>query len=326
MDKPLNPPIKSRVKIIFAGTPEFSVPYLEGLLADPDFLIAGVITQSDKPSGRNHELFPSPIKLSAQKNDLQIWQPEKLRKDENIFADLESVKADLLIVVAYGQIIPQNILDLFPKGAINVHPSLLPKYRGASPIQSAILSGERETGISIMLMDAKMDHGPILAQDVMQLTGEETNASLHFKLAKTGVRLLIETTKRFVEGRIEPQAQNDDEATFCATITKDDAKINWNQSAQSIKQKIYAFYPWPATWTTLDGQRVKIFPPIAIINSSKINEEDSIGKLEIIDGELNVKCGQGELILRKIQLEGKKEIPADDFIRGHKEIAGKKFI
>lgn len=315
-----------KLKIIFAGTPEFAVPYLEGLLADPDFLVLGAITQADKPSGRNQELSAPPIKLSAEKNDLRIWQPEKLRQNENIVSELKKAEPDLLIVVAYGQIIPQDILDLFPKGAINVHPSLLPKYRGASPIQSAILNGEKETGISIMLMDTKMDHGPILAQEKFALTGEETNASLHLRLAESGVRLLIETIKCFVEGRIEPVPQNNDEATFCATIAKEDGRINWNKSAQEIKRKIYAFYPWPATCTTLDGQRMKIFPPVVLNNSDINHGEESIGKLQIIDGELSVKCGYGELVLKKIQLEGKKEIPVEDFIRGHNNIEKKKFI
>lgn len=314
--------MNKNIKVIFAGTPDFSVPYLEGLLSDPDFLVLGVITQSDKPSGRKQELSSSPVKILAAKNNLKIWQPEKLRKDESIEAELKAVQADILVVVAYGQIIPQVILDLFPKGSINVHPSLLPKYRGASPIQSALLNGEKETGISIMLMDAKMDHGPILTQENSQLDGEETNESLHKRLAETGVPLLIKTIKEYLAGNIKPVVQNDDEATFCTTITKEDGRIDWSQPTQIIKQKIYAFYPWPATWTTLNDKRIKIFPPVAVLK----NESDQAGKLEITDSGLAVHCGENKLLLKKIQLEGKKEISTDDFARGHKEIRGKRFI
>ncbi|MFA6526755.1 MAG: methionyl-tRNA formyltransferase [Candidatus Buchananbacteria bacterium] len=309
------------IKAVFAGTPDFSVPYMEGLLSDPDFLVLGAITQSDKPSGRKQELSPSPVKILAAKNNLKIWQPEKLRKDKSIEEELKALQADMLVVVAYGQIIPQAILDLFPKGAINVHPSLLPKYRGASPIQSALLNGEKETGISIMLMDAKMDHGPILAQENFQLNGEETNSSLHEHLAKTGVQLLIKTIKEYLTGNIKPIVQNDDEATFCTTITKEDGRLDWSQPAQIIKQKIYAFFPWPATWTTLNDKRIKIFPPVAVLKT----ESDQIGKLEITDSGLAVHCGENKLLLKKIQLEGKKEISAQDFARGHKDIEGKRF-
>lgn len=313
-----------RAKIIFCGTPEFSVPYLEGLLADPDFFVSGIITQSDKPSGRDQAVSPSPIKLLAQKNNLPIWQPEKLRADESIVAELKKTGADMLIVVAYGQIIPKSILDMFPKGAINVHPSLLPKYRGASPIQSALLNGETETGISIMLMDEKMDHGPILCQERVALTGEETNESLHQQLAPLGVALLIGTIKKFLAGEIQPQAQNESEATFCAIITKEDGRLDWSKSAQEIKQKIHAFFPWPATWTTLNNQRLKIFPPVMIKKTG--GSRKNVGELEIMESDLAVNCGQDKLILNKIQLEGKKEISASDFIRGHKDIGGKILI
>lgn len=314
--------MNKQTKIIFAGTPEFAVRYLEGLINDPAFLIVGVITQPDKPSGRKQQLSPSPVKLSAQKSNLKIWQPDNLKTNVDFASEIKAARADLLIVVAYGQIIPPSILELFPKEAINVHPSLLPKYRGASPIQSALLSGETETGISIMLMDEKMDHGPILAQEKISLTGEETNESLHQQFAGIGVNLLIETIKEYLSNEIKPKAQNDAEATYCATITKDQARMNWQDSAKAIKQKIYAFYPWPATWTTLDGQRIKIFPPIKI----KKTDSGEPGKIEIVDDELIVNCGKDKIILNKIQLEGKNTITAKDFIRGHKNINGKKFI
>lgn len=309
----------NKIKIIFAGTPEFSVPYLAGLLADPDFSVLGVLTQPDRPSGRKQELSPAPIKVLAQKNNLKIWQPEKLKDDSKIIGELKKTGAALLIVVAYGQIIPQAVLDVFPKGCINIHPSLLPKYRGASPIQSAILNGEKETGISIMLMDAKMDHGPILAQEKAQLTGEETNESLHRQLADSGVKLLIETIKKFLSDEIKPIEQNHETATFCAPITKKDGKIDWQKPPEKIKQKIQAFYPWPGTWTTLDGKRLKIFPPVIIDK----DESQPAGQITVENEQLTVVCGKGKLIVSKIQLEGKTLITADNFIRGYANLSGK---
>lgn len=309
-------------KIIFAGTPEFAVTYLEGLINDPAFLIVGVITQPDKPSGRKQTLTASAIKLIAQSHKLPILQPQSQIDIAELLSDVKKLNADLLIVVAYGQIIPKSVLGLFPLGAINVHPSLLPKYRGASPIQSALLVGERETGISIMLMDDKMDHGAILAQEKIALSGEETNESLHNQLADSGVPLLIATVKKFLSGVIKPKPQDDSQATFCATITKEDGRIDWHDSAQAIKQKIYAFYPWPATWTTMDNLRIKIFPPGEII-TGPANEP---GMLEIYQNELVVNCGTDKLVIKKIQIEGKNEISTKDFVRGHQNVNGKMLI
>lgn len=301
------------IKTIFAGTPEFALPYLKGLLDSPDFDVLGVITQPDKPSGRKQELTPSPVKILAQESGLKVFQPEKLRKDEAIAVELAALQPDLLIVVAYGQIIPQAILDLFPKGCINVHPSLLPKYRGASPIQNTILNGDKTTGVSIMLMDAQMDHGPILAQSSAALTGEETNESLHQKLAESGVPLLIQTIKDYLAEKITPQPQNEAEATYCQTITKEDGRIAWQDEAVKIKNKIYAFYPWPATWTILNGQRLKIFPPVEISD-----EPLRPGQVKINGEQLIIGTGAGSLLLHQIQLEGKKPTDTGSFIRGLK--------
>ncbi len=308
-----------KIRIIFAGTPDFAVPYFNALIGDADFEIAGVITQPDKPSGRKQELTPSPVKLAAKAEDIKIFQPEKLKDNQEIIAEIKKLNTDLLVVVAYGLIIPKSILDLFPRGAINVHPSLLPKYRGASPIQSAILNGEKTTGISIMLMDEKMDHGSLLARREAPLAGEETNESLHYQLAKLGAPLLIETIKKYLVGEITPREQNHAEATFCKTITKEDAQINWQSSAQEIKQKIYAFYPWPATWTTWNGKRIKIFPPVQVIS----DESDiKVGEIFLSASQLAIKTGSGALIINKLQLEGKKEVSSQEFARGYSEIVG----
>jgi methionyl-tRNA formyltransferase len=315
--------MNEKIKIIFAGTPEFAVPYLTGLLKEMDFEVIGVITQPDKPSGRKQELTSSPVKLLAQKNNLKIWQPENIKNNSILTAELKTIKPDLMVVVAFGQIIPQETLDIAKLGNINIHPSLLPKYRGASPIQSALLTGEKTTGITIMLMDDKMDHGPILVQEKVELDGEETNESLHQKLAGIGVPLMIKTIKEFAAESITPQAQNHEDATFCQQITKDNAKLDWQKTAEEIKRKIYAYYPWPATWTYLDGLRLKIFPPVKIFETEPMAEKIKNGQIKIKDDQLTVKCIDKWLELKKIQLEGKKEMPAEEFLRGYKNINGK---
>ncbi|MFA5047654.1 MAG: methionyl-tRNA formyltransferase [Patescibacteria group bacterium] len=309
----------NQLKIVFVGTPEFAVPYLDSLLDDERFKVMGVITQPDKPVGRKQELIPTPIKQLAEKKGLKIWQSENVKKDETLVRELKLLDLDLLVVVAFGQIIPQTILAIARYGNINVHPSLLPKYRGASPIQSAILAGEKKTGLSIMLMDEKMDHGPILSQQEVLLTGEETNESLHRRLAEIGKEILKETIIKFVAGEIKPQEQNHDETSFCATISKDDARIDWAKSAREIKRKIHAFYSWPATWTTWNDKRLKIFPPVEI-------DEQNIASGSVVcnDGRLIIGCGEKSLIIKKLQLEGKKEMSGEDFLRGYKEIAGAK--
>ena len=311
--------MNNKLKIIFVGTPEFAVPYLDSLMTDERFSVIGVITQPDKPVGRKQELTASPVKQLAEKMGLKIWQPESVKNNPELVEEIKAIDLDLLVVVAFGQIIPQVVLDLARYGNINVHPSLLPKYRGASPIQSAILAGEKGTGITIMLMDEKMDHGPILSQQEVLLTGEETNESLHRKLAAIGRELLKETIVRFIAGEIKPREQNHDEASFCAIINKEDAKIDWTRSALEIKRKIQAFYPWPATWTTWESKRVKIFPPIEV-SEQKITP----GSVFADSGQLVVGCGESSLIIKKLQLEGKKEMSGEDFLRGYKDVIGSK--
>ncbi|MFA5029522.1 MAG: methionyl-tRNA formyltransferase [Patescibacteria group bacterium] len=307
----------SKTKIIFAGTPEFAVPFLKALTEDSDFEIIGVITQPDKPSGRKQEFVPSPIKQLALKLGLKIWQPGSVKNNPELEKELKQVSPDLLVVVAFGQIIPQEILDLAKFGNINVHPSLLPKYRGASPVQSAILTGETKTGVTIMLMDQKMDHGPILSQKTLLLNSEETNQSLHQALAELGVPLLLTTIKGFLGGKIKPQEQNHESATFCQTITKDSAKIDWSNAAIEIKRKIYAFYPWPGVWAIWGGKRIKFFPPAEIVNDSK-----KPGEIFLSGDGLAVGCGQGSLKISKLQLEGKKEMTAQEFLRGYNKVVG----
>ncbi|MEK7653488.1 MAG: methionyl-tRNA formyltransferase [Patescibacteria group bacterium] len=340
------------MKIIFAGTPVFAVPFFESLLSDSDFEIVGIITQPDKPVGRKQILTPSPVKESAQNYNLPIFQPENFQ-DEKLINKLKNLKPDLMVVVAYGLIIPQEVLNIAKSGNINVHPSLLPKYRGASPIQNAILSGDQKTGVTIMLMDEKMDHGPILAQEEIRLNGDETGKTLPDKLAKIGAPLLIQTIKNYLAEKIQPREQNHNEATFCRLITKDEAKIDWSKPAEEIERKIRAFYPWPAAWTTLDGKRLKIFPPAVVLplpegvalrraEASKASVAccdhrsnkrcPGIKKIMppgmILEGvgekdKLLISCDQSTLAISQLQFEGKKQMSTSEFLRGQKDLAGK---
>lgn len=308
------------IKVIFIGTPQFAVPYLESLI-NSDFKVIGVITQPDKPTGRKKIISMPAIKSTAIKNNIPVFQPEKLKGDIEIANKLKSLEPDLIVVVAYGQIIPQTILDIPKLGNINVHPSLLPKYRGASPIQNAILNNETSTGITIMLMDEKMDHGPILAQKELTLVGNEDNDSLHQKMSDgNSTDFLIQTIHKFITKQITPTPQNDGQATFCQLITKDEAKIDWQKSAKDISAKIRAFYSWPIAWTTLDNKRVKIFPPIEIVNGTS-----EAGKILINDDKFLVACGDKLLELFELQIEGKNKTTAQDFIRGNKNITSQSF-
>ncbi len=304
-----------KIKTIFTGTPEFATYYLNAILKDDRFEIIGVVTQSDKPSGRKKEIIPSAVKKIALENNIPVFQPEKLKEDTKLLETLKCLEPDLMIVVAYGQIIPKEILQIFKFGTINVHPSLLPKLRGASPVQSVILNGENKTGVTIMLMDEKMDHGPILSQIELPLTGEETNMDLHKKLADSSRELLIDTIFKYLNKEIEPKEQKHEEATFCKIISRENAQINWSKSAEEIKRMIYAFDPWPGTWTTLNNKRVKIFPPVNVLKNNDTLKPGSI----VLDYDLKVKCGEGAIKINRLQLEGKKEIEGLEFINGHKE-------
>lgn len=296
-------------KIIFAGTTEFGVPTLEKLKKNYELVL--VITQPDKPVGRKQVLTPPPIKIWAQKNNIPVEQPERIKNLESRIKDLNP---DLLLVVAYGQIIPKAILDIPKFGAINIHGSLLPKYRGASPIQAAILNGDKETGITLIKMDEKMDHGPIIAKEVVRLTGEETFAALYEKLSQVSAELIAQILPDWFARRLKPAQQVHSMATFTKLINRADAKIDWSSSAKMIDQQIRALNPEPGTWTMLDGKVIKILSA-KLLNESKI---ELPGKIYSHVGEMAVKCVDGSLIIKEIQPEGKKPMAGRDFLNGLK--------
>lgn len=297
------------MKLVFAGTTEFGIPTLEKLKKDHELVL--VVTQPDKPFGRKQVLTPPPMKVWAEKNSIQVLQPVKI---EEIAEELKKIQPDLLLVAAYGQIIPRSVLDIPKFGSINVHASLLPKYRGAAPIQAAILNGDNETGITLIQMDEKMDHGPVIAKQVERLNGNETYSELYNRLSQVAAELVANTLPDWFEGKIKPAEQIHVHATYTKLLDRADGKIDWTTPAKEIGQRIRALNPEPGTWTTFDGKAVKII-------SAKVLSEAKIelpGKIYARSGELAVKCIDGSLIVESLQPEGKNVMSGKDFLNGLK--------
>lgn len=303
-------------RIIFMGTPDFSVSTLKVLIAKHD--VAGVITQPDRPAGRSLEPRPSPVKRVALEHGIPVFQPEKLRKKQTI-EELKSWQGeapDLYVVAAFGQILPQEVLDLPRRGSINVHASLLPRWRGAAPIQAAIRTGDAESGITIMLMDAGLDTGPMLSKAAVPILPQETGASLHDKLANLGAQLLIDTLPGYLSGKIQPQMQDESLVTFAPQITKDEGRIDWSQSAAEIERLVRAFTPWPGTYTFWKGSQLKI-----LAGSAGPGQLES-GMVWRMGDKITVGTGDGLYFPHRLQLEGKKSLEIADFVNGYAEFIG----
>ena len=287
-------------KIIFIGTSQFAVLPLENLIKKK-YNIIKVITAPDKPTGRQQEITPSPIKQIALKYKLPFFQPEKIAE---ITLEISKLKPDLIVLAAYGKIIPKDILGIPKFGCLNLHPSLLPKYRGPSPIQTAILNGEPETGITIMLMDEIIDHGPIIGQKNMAIASDENYQTLEKKLSQLAANFLIEILPQYLQNKIKPQPQNEGRTSYTKILTRQDGQIDWQQSAQVIARKIRAFYPWPGAWTDFNGKRIKILKAKAVDKKQ----------------EATLPTKKGFLFLEIVQPAGKKPMTGQEFFRGHPHI------
>jgi methionyl-tRNA formyltransferase len=316
----------NEIRTILMGTPEFAERIFSKAvpeLVDKGLEIVAVITAPDKPVGRKQVLIPSPVKKWALGANFSVLQPDKVRKPEWV-AKIKELKPDLIILTAFGQIIPQEILDIPKYKALNIHPSLLPKYRGASPIQSAILNGENETGVCLMIMDQELDHGPILAKSKIQILNSKiTYKELSEQLSDTGAELLIKNLFDYIEEKVIPEEQDHSQATFCKLIKKEDGKIDWNKSAREIDCQIRAFQEWPESHTIFDNKILKILEadfknPSTALGASKKNGEVFLDE----DKQLCVQTGNSILILKTLQLEGKKPTSAKEFLNGHKDIIG----
>lgn len=307
------------IKTVFFGTPEFASKFLESLHADEDISVDAVVCQPDKPVGRKKIITAPATKNFAAENDIDVLQPESLRSAE-IADQLRKINADLFVIIAYGKIIPQEILDIPKQGCVNVHPSLLPKYRGPSPIQSAILNQESETAVTVMLIDEKMDHGPILAQKSISINANETSTSLRGKVVEIGKPLLIETVKKYADGKIEPQEQNHDEATFCKMLEKADAKIDWNTSAEDIYAKHRAFFEWPGVYTI--AERGDNESKLKLHDISISMQTIEPGRIAFEENRMFIGTSTKAIEIYKIQPEGGQTMPADAFMRGRPELNG----
>ncbi len=299
------------MKIIFMGTPEFAVPCLKKLINSRNEIV-GIVCQPDKPKGRGRKITSSPVKSLAKEIAIPLLQPEKIKTDE-FYRQISDINPDLICVTAYGKILPLDILKLPRYGCINVHASLLPKYRGAAPINWAIINGEKKTGVTIMLMDEGMDTGDILAKTKVEIKEEETSIELSQKLAEYGATLLMETIDRLEQNELTPIRQNDADATYAPIIKKDVGKINWEKKAEEINNLIRGTQPWPGSFTNLNNKTLKIFKASVSNDSGKPGEI-----LRSNPGTLRIGTGEKSLNLLEIQIEGGKKIKTEDFLRGHR--------
>ncbi|MEA3334528.1 MAG: methionyl-tRNA formyltransferase [Chloroflexota bacterium] len=304
-------------RVLFMGTPDFSVPSLATLVSGP-YDIVGVVTQPDRPGGRGRKLRESPVKYYARQEGMVVLQPQSLRNPEAV-ADLARLAPEVIVVAAFGQILRPALLNLAAHGCINVHASLLPRWRGAAPVQAAILAGDQVTGSTIMLMDEHLDTGPLLAQAAMPIRDDDTGATLTDRLAHHGAGLLGETLPRWLAGEINPQEQEETLATICRPLRKKQGCIDWRKAAAEIALAIRAYYPWPAAFTTYSGQPLKVLSGRADQESRSDRPAGTV--IRGPDG-IGVVTGEGVLILDSVQPAGKRAMPVSDFVRGRPGFLG----
>jgi methionyl-tRNA formyltransferase len=305
------------MRIVFMGTPEFAVPSVEALLKSEDEVV-GIVTQPDRPKGRGHSLVPPPVKVIAQRRGIPLLQPLKIKTPDFLDA-LAAWKPDLIVVTAFGRILHAPILNLPPKGCVNVHGSLLPKYRGAAPVQWAVINGERETGITTMLMDEGMDTGPMLLQERIPILPEDTAGTLASRLAELGGRLLVETIRQLKAGTVTPRVQDNSQATMAPLLKKEDGVIDWTHSAQSIANRVRGLSPWPGAYTFLGHDRWNIWSAVA----KPMRSDGQPGTIiAVTKHSIQVATGAGMLELVELQTANSKRMTAAQFLAGHRVSVG----
>lgn len=300
------------MKVIFMGTPDFSVGTLEALVeAGHDVVLA--VTQPDKPKGRGKEMQFTPVKEAALKHDIPVFQPKKIR-DSECMEELRKYNADIMVVIAFGQILPQEILDMTPYGCVNVHASLLPKYRGAAPIQWSIINGEAVTGVTTMQMDAGLDTGDMLLKTEIPIEKDETGGSLHDKLAAAGAKLCVETLKALEDKTVVPEKQGETPTAYARMLDKQLGNIDWSMDASAIERLVRGLNPWPSAYTMWEGKVMKIWS--ALVSGESADEEPgTIVKVE--RDAFTVQTGKGQLKILELQIPGKKRMDVGAFLRGY---------
>jgi len=306
------------VRTIFFGTPDFAVPTLRALCADERLRPAVVVTQPDRPAGRGGRVSASPIKQTAGEFGLKVLQPQSLRKELQRFLPLLEAEGpfDVGVVVAFGQILPQQLLDLPRAGFVNVHASLLPRWRGAAPIQRAILAGDRRTGISLMRMEAGLDSGPVYCTRELPIDESDDHGSLHDKLAEVGAALLRDRLSAIVEGGIKPAAQDESRVTYARKVENDEARIDWTRGSEEIARQVRAFSPQPGAFTLLGEKRLKILKACAKAVTSGAGQAAAGEVVQCGAHAVEVRCGSGLLSLELVQLAGRRSMTIDEFVRG----------
>ena len=306
-------------RVVFMGTPEFSVPTL-AMLADrlaDSLQVVGVFTQPDKPAGRGQRLTASAVKQWAEQRGVPVLQPRTLR-DAAIQAQLAEMKPDVIVVAAFGLLLPKPVLDLPPRGCLNVHASLLPKYRGAAPIPAAILNGEQETGVTLMVMDEGLDTGPALASAAIPILPDDTTDTLTTRLAELGAHLLAETLPHWLAGEVAPRPQDHSRATLAPKLDKADGRLDWSRPAVELDRRVRAFFPWPGTYTAWNGKFLRI---LAVQTAGYLSEQAPGQVVKDAKG-IGVVTGDRVLRLVTVQLEGKRAMRAEDFARGQPAFVG----
>lgn len=299
----------SGLRIVFMGTPDFACPTLAKLIERGEDVIA-VVTQPDRPKGRGQKMVPPPVKVIAEEHGIPVLQPLKVRAPE-VVAQIRELNPDLIVVVAFGQILPQSLLDIPRHGCINIHASLLPRYRGAAPLNWCLINGESETGITTMLMDAGLDTGDMLIKRAIPIGTDEDAQSLHDRLSLLGAETIDETLDRLLAGTLPREKQDDSLSCYAPMLKKEDGLIDWTREPQQIKNLVRGFTPWPGAYTSLDGKTLKLF------KVSVANEAGSPG-LVMTTGKdgIIVACGSGSLRIEELQLEGRKRLAAAEFLAG----------
>lgn len=302
------------LQVLFFGTSEFSIPTLEALSSHKYIDLKAVVTQPDKPAGRGQELTPPPAKKYAQKKGLSVLQPEKVKNNTQLIHFIQALKLDVIVVISYGAILPKEILSATKHGAINIHPSLLPKYRGASPMNQTLLQGDKKTGVTMIRMNEKMDEGDIIFVKKIKIEEEDNYLTLSQKLANLAGEYIVPVLIDYTEGILRPIPQKHEKASYCKKMEKSDGKINWEkETAEQIHNKIRAFVAWPGTFTTWNGKMLKIKKAFI----QKTNSPNKPGIIEFKDKKISIACKKGALVPEILQLEGKKEVKIEEFLRGY---------